>query len=291
MVNMEAGFSLEHSTVGIIGLGLMGGSLAMRLKGKCACLIGFDSHPPTLELALSKRIIDHALPHPLPLSHRERGVALLILAAPVPAIINYLHQLQSTNYHLPITILDLGSTKRDILQAMSALPDHFDPIGGHPLCGREKLGLQNADANLYNNAPFILTPLDRTTPRAQSAARQIIAALGAHPIEMTAEDHDRILASTSHLPFLVASALAHSTPQEFVSLIGPGFRSTSRLAGTPSRMMMGILQSNRDNVLNAIQSFRASLDEIESALQNEDYLQLETILDKSQSSYLSLVDK
>lgn len=284
---MEDGFSLEHSTVGIIGLGLMGGSLAMALKGKCARLIGFDSHPPTLELALSKRIIDHAESDPAKcLSELD----LLILATPVPAIINYLHQLQSTNYHLPLTILDLGSTKRDVLQAMSALPDNFDPIGGHPICGREKLGLENATADLYQDAPFVITPLERTSPRAKSAARQLISAIGAHPIEMTAEEHDRVLASASHLPFLIASALAHSTPQEFAPLIGPGFRSTSRLAGTSSRLMMGILKSNRDNVLNAIQFLRHALNEIESVLENEDYTQLEEFLNQSRSSYSLLTD-
>jgi prephenate dehydrogenase len=295
---MEDGFSLEHATVGILGLGLMGGSLALALKGKCARLIGFDPHPPTLELALSKKIIDHALPHPQPLSHGERGVDLLILAAPVPAILNYLHQLQSTNYQpalseaegLPITLLDLGSTKRDIVRAMSALPANFDPIGGHPICGKEKLGLENADPHLYRGAPFVLTPLERTSPRAKSAAKQLISAVGAHPLEMTAEEHDRVLASTSHLPFLVSSALAHATPQEFAPLVGPGFRSASRLAGTPAHMMMGVLQSNRDNVLSAIRTFRNSLDEIESVLENEDYAQLEEFLNQSRSSYSLLTD-
>jgi prephenate dehydrogenase len=96
---------------------------------------------------------------------------VLILATPVPSIINYLHQLQNTNYHLPLTILDLGSTKRDILQAMSALPENFDPIGGHPICGREKLGLENADPNLYRDAPFVITPLERTTQRRNTHCR------------------------------------------------------------------------------------------------------------------------
>jgi prephenate dehydrogenase len=285
---MEDGFSLEHATVGILGLGLMGGSLAMALKGKCARLIGFDSHPPALELALSKNIIDHALPHPLPLSHRERGVDLLILAAPVPSILDFLKQLQISNYHLPLTLLDLGSTKREITQAMSALPPNFDPIGGHPICGKEKLGLENADPNLYRDAPFVLTPLERTSRRSVRLVRQLITAVGAHPLEMTAEEHDRVLASTSHLPFLIASALAHSTPPEFAPLIGPGFLSTSRLAGTPAHMMMGILQSNRDNLLSAIQSFRASLDEIEIALRTENDLVLENIMNQSRETHTTL---
>lgn len=289
---MEAGFSLalRDSTVGIFGLGLMGGSLAMRLKGHCRTLIGFDSHLPTLELALSKNIIDHAeAVFPSPQMGEGLGVRvdLLILAAPVPSIINILQQLPALMPY-PCIVLDLGSTKQNIVQAMSALPERFDPIGGHPICGKEKLGLENADPNLYQDAPFVTTPLERTTQRAKFAVTQLISTIGARLIEMTAPDHDRIIASTSHLPFLLSSALAHSTPQEFSPLIGPGFRSASRLAGTPSHMMIGILQSNRENILNAIQNFHNSLDEIESALQNENDAQLELLFNQSRAAYQSL---
>lgn len=288
---MEDGFSLKDATVGIIGLGLMGGSLAMSLTGKCARLVGFDSHQPTLELAHSKNIIDHAQPlSPSPFGRGARGegvVDLLILATPVPSILNFLEQLPAIISH-PCVVMDVGSTKRDILQAMSALPENFDPIGGHPICGKENLGLENADADLYQNAPFIIAPLERTAQRAKLAASQIISAIGATLIEMTAEEHDRVFAATSHVPFLLSSALVHSTPREFASFIGPGFHSTSRLAGTPSHMMMGILRSNRDNVLSAIRSFRNSLEEIESALQNENYVELENILNQSRKSHLTL---
>ena len=286
---MEDGFSLKDSTIGIIGLGLMGGSLAMGLKGKCARIIGFDSHLPTLELALSKKIVDQALPHLQPLSHEERGVDLLIIAAPVSTIIDILQQLPSIMSH-PCIIMDLGSTKRDIVQAMSGLPNNFDPIGGHPICGKEKLGLENADADLYQDAPFVITQLERTTQRAKSAVEEVVSGLGANLVEMTDEEHDRVFASTSHMPFLLSSALASSVPQEFAPFIGSGFRSTTRIAGTPPHMMMGILKSNRENVLQAIQSFRISLVEIESALQEENYAKLEFILDQSRMAYQAIVE-
>jgi prephenate dehydrogenase len=291
---MEDGFALSDATVGIVGLGLMGGSLAMSLKGKCARLIGFDTHPATLELALSKNIIDHAESlSPSPLGRGARGegeINILILATPVPSILNLIQQLPSLIHH-PCIILDIGSTKRAITQAMSALPDNFDPLGGHPICGKEKLGLENADPNLYRNAPFVITPIQRTTQYAVRITRELIAAIGAHLIEMTAEEHDKVFASTSHLPFIIASSLSLSTPHEYSPFIGPGFRSTSRLAGTPSHMMMGILQSNRDNILNSICAFRESLNEIESALQSEDFAKLETLLNQTHSNYRSFVDR
>lgn len=279
-------FNLAESKIAIIGLGLMGGSLALGLRGKCAALYGVDPHLPTLELALAQRIVDYADSDPARLLP-EADVA--ILSAPVPAILTLLEQLPAFTSNACI-VMDLGSTKGDIVHAMSTLPGRFDPIGGHPICGREKLGLENADMDLYRNAPFVVTPLERTTLRARSAAEQVIIAIGAHLIEMTADDHDRVLAATSHLPFLVSSSLAHFTPHEFSSMIGPGFRSTSRLAGTPAHMMMGILKSNRENVLNAIQGYRKSLNEMECALQNENYAELENLLNQARTSYETIIN-
>jgi prephenate dehydrogenase len=282
---MEDGFRLQDSTIAVIGLGLMGGSLALALRGKCAALFGIDSDRATLDFATAKQIVDQADADPANLIRRAD---LVILATPVPVIIDFIQKLPLLA-QTPCIVLDLGSTKKDIVRAMSSLPENFDPIGGHPICGKEKLGLEHAEASLYQGAPFVVTALERSTQRARSAIRQIVAAVGANAIEMNAEDHDRILASTSHLPFLLSSALALSTPPEFGSLIGTGFKSTSRLAGTPADMTMGILQSNRENILHAIQAFRNSLDQIESALQNENYNQLKLILNQSRSTYQSLV--
>ena len=264
----------------------MGGSLALALKGKCAALYGIDSQPATLELARAKQIVDQADSDPAKLLPQAD---LVILATPVPAIIDFIQKLPSF-IQKPCIVLDLGSTKRDIVRAMAALPERFDPVGGHPICGKEKLGLENADGHLFEKAPFVVTALERTTGRAKSAITKIIAIIGARLIEMAAEDHDRVLASTSHLLCVLSSALVLCTPQEFASFVGTGFKSTSRLAGTPSSMAMGILQSNRDNILDALQAFRNSLNEIGSALQAENYTQLELLLDQSRAAYQSLTE-
>lgn len=262
----------------------MGGSLALGLRGKCAALYGIDPHLPTLELALSQQIVDYAESDPAKL---PPDVDLVILAAPVPAIIKLINQLPDTIHH-PCIVMDLGSTKRMVVEAMSQLPERFDPIGGHPICGKEKLSLANAERTLYYAAPFLLTPLERTSQRAISAANQIIEALGAKGKTLNAIDHDRILASTSHLPFLISSALANATPQEVAPFVGPGFKSTSRLAGTSSSMMLGVLQSNRENVLNALHGMQSQLAEIEAALSSEDFTKLETLLNEAQTKYQSL---
>jgi prephenate dehydrogenase len=120
-----------------------------------------------------------------------------------------------------------------------------------------------------------------------SAASQIIEALGAKARLLDAAEHDRILASTSHLPFLVSSALSLAAPEDVAPFVGPGFKSTSRLAGTSSSMMLGVLQSNRENVLNALRGMQSQLAEIESALSSEDFTKLEALLNEAQAKYQS----
>lgn len=275
------GFALAKLKIAIIGLGLMGGSLALGLKGKCAALFGCDPHRAALELALSQNIVDYADSDPANLLPQAD---LVILSAPVPAILTLLEQLPALTPN-PCIVMDLGSTKKLIVESMSRLPERFDPIGGHPICGKEKLSLANAERTLYYAAPFLLTPLKRTSPRALSAANQIIEAVGAKAKTLDAAEHDRILASTSHLPFLLSSALALATPEDVAPFIGPGFKSTSRLAGTSSSMMLGVLQTNRENVLNTISELQGQLAEIKMALANEDYPALENILNKAQKKY------
>jgi prephenate dehydrogenase len=281
---MEAGFRLQESKITIVGLGLMGGSLALALKGKCAALFGIDADRATLALALEKGIVDRAGANPANILSESD---LVVLATPVQTILDYIKELPPL-IQTPCIVLDLGSTKREIVQAMSAMPGNFDPVGGHPICGKEKLGLEQADGRLFHRAVFVLTPLERTSLRARQAAEQIVSAIGATSIEMDAEEHDQALASTSHLPFLISSALALSTPSDYFTFAGTGFRSTSRLAGTPAHMMMGVLQTNRENILSTIKIFRESLRELESALEAEDYSRLEHMLNRSRTAYQAL---
>ena len=275
------GFILSQSKVAIIGLGLMGGSMALALKRKCAALYGIDSDSAALELACRQDIVDRADSNPAKLLPEAD---LVILAAPVPAILALLKQLPSLTPN-PCIVLDLGSTKQLIVEAMSRLPERFDPIGGHPICGKEKLSLANAERTLYYAAPFLLTPLNRTSKRARTAANQIIEAIGAKAAILDAAEHDHILAATSHLPFLISSALALTTPTDVAPFVGPGFRSASRLAGTPISMMLGVLQSNQENVLDVLHCLQNKLVEVESALAAKNFPELELILNEAQTKY------
>ena len=281
----KSGFSLKDANIALIGLGLMGGSLALSLKGRCRRLSALDSHQPTLELALRQEIVHVADSDP---AKALADADLVILACPVPAIVGWLQRLPDYVQH-PCIVLDIGSSKRTIVAALETLPTNFDPIGGHPICGREQLSLANAERFLYHDAPFVLTALSRTSEQARTAALQIVEALGANLVWLDADEHDRILAATSHLPYLLSSALAHATAGDAAPLVGPGFRSSTRLAGTPSSMMLGVLQSNRDNVLDALERLQEQIAILKSALSVGDYDSLQKTLDSARLHYRELV--
>jgi prephenate dehydrogenase len=256
---------LSESNVTIIGLGLMGGSLALALRGRCAAVVGVDRDPVIRAAAREQQVVDRAFSDP---AEALRNADLVILATPVCTILQFLTELPSLHPGHAV-VLDLGSSKVEIVQAMQGLPDRFEPIGGHPMCGKEQSSLYNAEAELFCGARFAFTPLPRTTSRARALAAGLAGAIGADPLWLDPVTHDRWTAATSHLPYLVASALAASTPTEAAPLLGPGFRSTARLAGSSTEMMLDVLLTNRSQVLTALKRFRANLDRLEENLSGE----------------------
>ena len=284
-MTLDDDFVLSKARIAIIGLGLMGGSLALALKGKCAAIYGVDPDKATRELAIRQDIVDVAEGDP---SIILPQADMVILAAPVPAILQLIDHLPDFTEYRCI-ILDIGSPKVEITEKMAKLPDRFDPIGGHPICGIDRLTLENADRTLYYAAPFLLTPLQRTTKRARMACEQLISAIGAKMEVMSAEDHDRFLACTSHMPFLLSSALALSTPQDVAPYIGPGFRSASRLAGTPASMMLGVILSNRTNILASLERLQDELAFLTSSIAENDIDSLQTSLSSAQEAYSRLI--
>jgi prephenate dehydrogenase len=269
--------TLAQARVAILGLGLMGGSLALALGGKAAALVGVDPDPQVIELALDEKIIERGscrLEEILP------EADLVILAAPVRAILDLLARLPELHPGCPV-VLDIGSTKQQITRAMADLPERFEVLGGHPMCGSEKPGLANASADLFHNAPFALTPLPRTTPRARRLAEELVLAVGARPLVVPAETHDAWTAATSHMPYLLACALAACTPPAAAPLVGPGFRSTSRVAGTSPRVMLDILSTNTPQVLEALSRFRQELTRLEELLGGEDWPALAGALEQA----------
>ncbi len=275
---MEPGFKtrLTECSVGIIGLGLMGGSIALGLKDVCRSISGYDSDPDTINQALERGLIHR------PIDRDGDEVDLLILATPVSAILDWLDrvpQVFSGEFHL----LDLGSTKTQIVERMQTLPDRISPLGGHPMCGKESSGLDVANANLYGGCLFALTPLDRTQPGTLNITQELIAALNARPLILDPQRHDRAAAAISHLPYLIATTLVDAVMKLDADaawiLAASGFRDTSRLAASDVTMLLDILESNRVAVLNALETAQLSLQESAELIEREDWLNLRAKLE------------
>lgn len=257
---------LAGRRVAVLGLGLIGGSLALALRGHCRELLASDPDPATVALARQRGVVDRISADP---KEVLAGTDLVVLAAPVGAILELIAELP--NLHPgPAVVLDVGSTKVKICQAMESLPERFDPIGGHPMCGKETPSLVNADANIFQEATFSFAPLSRTTGEARSVAEELARLLGCNPLWLDPAAHDEWVAATSHLPYLIANALSLATPREAAALVGPGFRSTSRLAASYTPMMLDVLATNRGPILRAVRRFRMQLDLLEEQLDQED---------------------
>ena len=254
--------ALAESRVAIVGLGLMGGSLAGALRGKCRAVVGVARRDETLTEARAHRLIDEGTTE---LADGVGDADIAILATPVRTIIELV---RSIGPLLPAgaLLLDLGSTKTDIVSAMAELPPHVQPLGGHPMCGKELSGITAADPRLYQGKTFILTPLPRTAPDALALGKELVAAIGAQPLVLEPARHDRLVGVLSHLPYLLACALVRtadattSADPAAWEIVATGFRDTSRVAASDVTMMTDILLTNRDAIIGALAAYRDQLD-------------------------------
>jgi len=260
---------LADRRITIIGLGLMGGSLALDLLEQGMQVSGVDSDPNTASLAREAGIAT------VELSTALTNSDVTVLATPVRETLSLLEALRSDPPELEL-VIDLGSTKRQIVEAMDALPEGLAAIGGHPLCGKELSGFQQAQVGLFQGSRFVLTPGSHTTEAALAIAEQLIDSLGATPLHMDASRHDQLLGTASHLPYLLAMALtgaAESLGKDDAAIwdvVSSGFMSGSRLASSDLTMMIDILKTNRDMVLAALKGAQAELDQLSSLLSTGD---------------------
>lgn len=274
---MDSDETVFAHNVAIMGLGLIGGSLALGLRGRCKKLLAVDNDSLTIDLAREGKIVDQISDDPAEILPQAE---LVILATPVKTILESIRLLPELHPGSPV-VLDLGSTKTQICTALDRLPARFDPIGGHPMCGKETSGLAQAEADLFTGAPFALSKLPRTSQDACKVAEELVKILGAYPLWLDPETHDRWTATSSHFPYLVSLALVLATPDEVAPMIGPGFRSATRLASSSPNMMLDILTTNRKNVLQAITQFQTILRSIEELLTEGDEYQIQDLMNQS----------
>jgi prephenate dehydrogenase len=213
----------------IYGTGLLGTSFGLALKERIPGIrvYGVDS-PEILWRAQRRGAIEEGA---------GEAPDLAILATPVGTILKLLGELPLG----PSVILDVGSTKVDICRKAASHGLPF--VGGHPMTGSERSGPEAASADLFEKAPFFLCPVSSAPEDALSTAIRVVEAIGANPVVMSAEEHDRVVAQLSHLPQILSTLLADQT-SEHGKLAGPGWRSFTRLAASPFHVWRDILQTS-----------------------------------------------
>lgn len=269
--------------VAIVGVGLIGGSIGMGLRklGLAEKVVGVGRRQSSLRIArrvgaVTNTTIDMA-----------KGVAeadLVVVCTPVGRIVEDVRK-AAEHCRKGTLITDVGSTKQTIVEALDdGLPRKCRFLGGHPLTGSEKTGAAHAEANLFDARVAIITPTLNTRAEDFDLVEEFWEGLGSVVIQMSAEEHDRALATTSHLPHLAAAALCVTVPETLFRLAGSGLRDTSRLAAGDPKLWIQILELNRDHVLSALEQYGANLAALHAAIRDGDQAQLERILTKAKKN-------
>ncbi len=279
---LPAGYS-----VAVVGLGLMGGSLAAALRRDQpqVRVLGVARREEAVAEALRSDLIHDG---GLTLSAILPAADLTVLATPVRTILGQLPEAASL---LPPhgVLTDLGSTKQAITTAMERGPRPERCLAGHPMCGKERHGLCAADADLFRGTSWILCPGRTTSPEAVRAVGSLARSVGARALIMDAAEHDAIVARTSHLPYLVSAALSRAVAKgvadgDLPALSAGGYRDTTRLAAGDVPMMLDILMTNREPILAAIREMQGEFGRLEAALAQSDEHALAAYLETARRS-------
>jgi prephenate dehydrogenase len=282
-------------TVVIVGLGLLGASFAAALKKEKAevTLIGISS-PDTIQKALADGIVDYAYTYHQ-IDEWKSQADIILLSTPIQHIEQFLNQLKMSPspFKKNALITDVGSTKNHICTLADQLflnhPQNVLFVGGHPMAGSEKRGLDSRDIQLYESALWILCPPAQITPAQNlqlELLKKLIQVVGSRIIEIPADLHDAHVAKISHLPQLMSTLLAVNTLRKAphaVDISGPGFRDMTRLAASSFSIWKDILQTNTSEITQALESFSQLVDELLFALNNNDYNHVETLFSEGQT--------
>jgi len=268
---------MRISTLAIVGVGLIGGSIALaaRRRGVAARIVGSDRSADVLARAQADGLLDEAYPE---LASAVADADVIVFCTPVDCIAAQVVE-AAAHCRRGTLLTDAGSTKAAIVRDMGGrLPDGVEFVGSHPLAGSEKHGSSHASAHLLEGRLVIVTPTPDTSDNALTRISAFWTALGARVQAMDADEHDRALALTSHLPHLLSSALAGILPPELYDLTATGFRDTTRLAGGQPGLWSAIFRANPTHVLSALDRLEAQLQHFRQALLKGDSPALEALL-------------
>lgn len=260
----------------IIGVGMIGGSLGLALKGGGSAareITGVDTDRAGLEAALGRGAIDRIADRP------AVGVAdadVVFLCSPVLQIPELVAEILP-HMKREAVITDVGSTKGFLRQKIATLiPSHIHYIGGHPMAGREKSGIAAADGALFRDKLYILTPNTAASPAAVETVRQLVLSTGAKPVMMDVDQHDHAAAIISHVPHVAAAALVNlldrypGKEQSLANLAGGGFCDTTRIASSNADMWADICLTNAPAITDGLQELSAVITEVMAAIDRGD---------------------
>jgi prephenate dehydrogenase len=267
--------AVQFRKITIVGVGLLGGSigLAMRQRRLAGEVAGFVRRTASLKDGEKIGALDFATTD---LLAAVSGADLVILCTPLAQMRSLAEQFLPALKRGAI-VTDVGSVKADVVRELETLVKkagaHF--VGSHPMAGGEKMGVLAAKADLYANAVCVVTPTKRSNPAAVRKVEQFWKSLGARTLRLDAAKHDLLVSRTSHLPHVVAAALAGLVldprhPKSQVGLCATGFRDTTRIASGSPEMWRDIALANRKHLAKSVEAFVAELKKIQSALKRND---------------------
>lgn len=281
-MSQPASVSSRFETVAIVGVGLIGGSLAAAIRrGALArTVIGIGRDAARLAAARDRGLIDDGS------TSVEAGSAradLIVVCTPVDRIVDDVRR-AAAGAPTGALITDAGSVKGTICTALSTgLPSSAQFVGAHPLAGSEKQGFEHADAALFEGRVCVVTPLASTSSSAVDRVRRLWESVGSTVLEMSPQDHDRALAETSHSPHVIAAALAAALTPENARLTASGFRDTTRIAAGDPQLWSAILLANAESVLSSLNRFGDALEAFRRALQDGNGERLRELLSAAKS--------
>lgn len=240
--------------VTVIGIGLLGGSLAVALKKNHLAreVVGVSRRQAALNFAVKNKIIDHGTNN---IVKSVENADLVVLATPIQTILSLLATL-GPHLKRGCIVTDVGSTKTSIVNAAEKhLPNHVLFVGGHPLAGSEKKGVEFSDAALFNQSFCLLTPTDKTNRGALEKVTEVWTRLGSTVKSLSPDEHDLILAYTSHIPHLLAYGLIDAIPTNYLIYGATGLKDTTRIASSSPEVWNDICLQNAKNILKSLDEF------------------------------------
>ena len=280
----------------IIGVGLIGGSLARALRdaGACQEVVGAGRSVGNLQIAVDLGVIDH---YETDLGQAVSGADMVVVCVPLGAMEGVFNAIKG-QLSGQVVLTDVGSAKGNVIEAaqraFGSVPDFFVP--GHPIAGTEQSGVEASFPGLYNNRRVILTPLPNTSAHATGRVRDMWEAAGAQVVSMNPVHHDAVLAATSHLPHLLAYSLVDTLARlddndEVFEYAAGGFRDFTRIASSDPVMWRDICLANRDAILLMIEHYIDDLQVLREAIRNHDAQQLLDVFTAAKSARDRFIDK